>query len=150
MQQVFDWIASYGGWSWVVAGVGLLALELLLPGGIFLWLGVSGVITGVAALFWVISWPIQFLIFGLLSLVTIFVWLRYWKGRAQPTDRPFLNERAGQLVGREVVLNEPIHDGFGRVPIGDTQWRVSGPNLAAGQKVKIVGYEGAVLKVEAT
>jgi membrane protein implicated in regulation of membrane protease activity len=147
--QIIEWIASYGGWSWVVAGVVLLALELVVPGGIFLWLGISGVITGLAALFWVIGWPIQFLVFGLLSLVTIFGWLRYWKGRVQPTDRPFLNDRAGKLVGREIVLNEPIRDGFGRLPIGDTQWRISGPDLSAGQKVRIVGYDGAVLKVEA-
>lgn len=146
--QIIEWIASYGGWSWVVAGVVLLALELVVPGGIFLWLGISGVITGLAALFWVINWPIQFLVFGLLSLVTIFGWLRYWKGRVQPTDRPFLNDRAGKLVGREIVLNEPIRDGFGRLPIGDTQWRISGPDLSAGQKVRIVGYDGAVLKVE--
>ena len=44
-------IASYGPWSWIVAGVVLLALELVVPGGFLLWLGVAGIITGLAAMF---------------------------------------------------------------------------------------------------
>ncbi len=55
----------------------------------------------------------------------------------------------GPHIGEEIVLNEPISDGFGRVPIGDTVWRVAGPDLPAGRKVRIVGHDGAVLKVEA-
>ncbi len=47
------------------------------------------------------------------------------------------------------MIDEPIKDGFGRVALGDTVWRIAGPDLAAGQKVRIVGADGAVLKVEA-
>jgi len=35
------------------------------------------------------------------------------------------------------------------VVLGDTVWRVSGPELPVGQRVRIVGSDGAVLKVEA-
>ena len=86
-------IAAYGPWAWVVAGVVLLALELVLPGGFFLWLGISGIVTGLISMFQPISWPWQILIFGALSLVTIFAWLRYWRGRGAQTDRP-LRRRA--------------------------------------------------------
>ena len=37
-------VAQYGAWSWVVGGLVLLALELVVPGGIFLWLGGSVVV----------------------------------------------------------------------------------------------------------
>ena len=47
------------------------------------------------------------------------------------------------------VIDEPIKDGFGRLALGDTIWRIAGPDLAAGQKVRVVGSDGAVLKVEA-
>jgi membrane protein implicated in regulation of membrane protease activity len=47
------------------------------------------------------------------------------------------------------VINEPIADGFGRVTLGDTVWRISGPDLAAGRKIRIIGADGPVLKVEA-
>jgi membrane protein implicated in regulation of membrane protease activity len=46
------------------------------------------------------------------------------------------------------VLNEPIRDGYGRLSLGDTVWRVAGPDLPAGQKVRVISADGAVLKVE--
>lgn len=146
--QIIEWIASYGSWSWIVAGAVLLALELVVPGGVFIWLGVSAVITGLAAMFQPIPWPFQFLIFGLLSLVTIIGWLRYWKGRPQPTDSPLLNQRAARFIGHEATLDEPLRNGFGRLNLGDSVWRIAGPDLAAGQKVRVIGHDGAVLKVE--
>ena len=48
--QIIELVASYGPWSWMVAGLVLLALELVVPGGFFLWLGISGLVTGVAGL----------------------------------------------------------------------------------------------------
>jgi len=149
--QIIDFIASYGPWSWIIAGAVLLALELALPGGILLWLGISGIITGLAAMFQPqLGWPFQFLIFGVLSLVTIIGWLRYSKGRGEPaTDSPFLNKRVERFIGKEAVLSEPILNGTGRVSIDDSVWRIAGPDLNAGQKIKIVGHDGAVLRVEA-
>lgn len=143
-------IGGFGAWAWVVIGVVLLALELVIPGGFLLWLGVAGIITGLAALVQPIDWPFQFLIFGGLSLVLIVAWLRYFKGRDQASDRPLLNRRAEALIGHEAVLNEPIRDGFGRLSLGDTVWRIAGPDLPAGQRVRVVSAEGAVLNVEST
>jgi hypothetical protein len=147
--NLIETIASFGPWAWIVAGVVMLALELVVPGGILLWLGISGIVTGLASMFQPIAWPWQFLLFGALSLITIFAWLRYMRGRVEVTDRPLLNERAARFIGQETLLAEPIRSGFGRVALGDTTWRVAGPELAAGAKVRIVGHDGAVLKVEA-
>jgi membrane protein implicated in regulation of membrane protease activity len=147
--NLIELVASYGAWSWFVAGMILLALELVAPGGILVWLGIAGIVTGLATLVQPIGWPLQFLIFGVLSLVSIFGWLRFSRNRRQVNDRPFLNRRADRLVGRELVLDEPIRDGFGRVAIGDSTWRITGPDLAAGQRVRIVDADGAVLRVEA-
>ncbi|UXN74810.1 NfeD family protein [Devosia sp. A8/3-2] len=79
--QVVQFIADYGPWSWIVAGLILLALELVVPGGFLLWMGVSGLIVGVLTLFQPIGWPLQWLIFGGLSLVAIFLWTRWSRGR---------------------------------------------------------------------
>lgn len=146
---LFEIIADYGGWSWIVVGLVLLALELVVPGGILLWLGIAGIITGLAALLQPIGWPLQFLIFGGLSLVLITGWLRYSRGRDTGNDRPFLNRRGDRLVGHESTLKEPITDGSGRMQLGDTVWRIAGPDLPAGQRVRVVAAEGAVLRVEA-
>lgn len=147
--QVIDFIAANGPWAWIVAGLVLLALELVVPGGFLLWMGISGIVTGVIVLFQPIGWPLQWLIFGVLSLVTIVLWVRWARSRPTPTDRPLLNRRAEQFVGQEAVLEQPIEQGFGRVVLGDTVWRVSGADMPVGQRVRIVGNDGAVLKVEA-
>lgn len=147
--QVIDFIAGNGPWAWIVAGLVLLALELVVPGGFLLWMGISGTVTGIVVLVWAIGWPLQWLIFGVLSLVSIALWVRWTRSRPAPTDRPYLNRRAEHLVGQEAVLEQAIEQGFGRVVLGDTVWRVSGADLPVGQRVRIIGNEGAVLKVEA-
>ena len=146
--QIIDFIAANGPWSWIVAGLVLLALELVLPGGILVWMGIAGVVTGLMLLFQPMAWPLQWLIFGVLSLGSILVWLRYSRNRPPATDRPHLNQRTDQMVGQEAVLEQPIAQGFGRIVLGDSVWRVSGPDLPAGRRVRIVGSSGAVLQVE--
>lgn len=147
--QVLEFIVSNGAWSWVVAGLVLLALELVAPGGVLIWLGAAALVTGGLALFVDVYWPLQFVVFGVLALVAIWLWLKV-RGRQPPaSDAPFLNRRAQRFIGQELVLDEPIRDGQGRVALDDTTWRVSGPDLAAGSRVRVVDAEGAVLKVEA-
>lgn len=147
--QVIDFIAGNGPWAWIVAGLVLLALELVVPGGFLLWMGISGIVTGILALLWAIGWPLQWLIFGVLSLVSIALWVRWSRSRPMPTDRPYLNQRAEHLVGQEAVLEQAIEQGFGRIVLGDSVWRVAGADLPVGQRVRIVGHEGTVLRVEA-
>ena len=146
--QVVDFIVAHGAWSWVVAGLVLLGLELVVPGGVLIWLGAAALVTGIAALLLPIFWPLQFVIFGVLALVGIWLWLRV-RGAGVVSDRPYLNARADRFIGREVVLDEPISGGTGRVSLDDTTWRVEGPDLAAGSRIRIVSASAAVLKVEA-
>jgi len=47
------------------------------------------------------------------------------------------------------VLAEPIAHGQGRAFIGDTLWQLSGPDMAAGRAVRVIGTRGVVLRVEA-
>jgi membrane protein implicated in regulation of membrane protease activity len=65
------------------------------------------------------------------------------------SDQPLLNQRAAQLVGRNATLHEAIVDGSGRIKIGDTIWRVSGPDLPAGAKVTVSAIDGSSLVVSA-
>lgn len=146
--QIIEFFAQNAPWSWIIAGLVLLALELVLPGGFLLWMGIAGILTGLLVLLQPLDWPVQWLIFGVLSLVSILIWVRLTRNRGAQTDRPLLNQRAEQFVGREAVLDRPIAGGFGRLALGDTIWRVAGPDLPAGQKVRIVGADGAVLRIE--
>jgi membrane protein implicated in regulation of membrane protease activity len=53
------------------------------------------------------------------------------------------------LVGRVFTLEKPIVDGFGTVRIDDTIWRVAGPDVPAGSRVRVVQADGANLTVAA-
>jgi membrane protein implicated in regulation of membrane protease activity len=146
---LLDLFISYGPWAWFVLGLVLLALELVIPGGWFLWVGAAGIATGLISFIPGITWPLEVTVFGLLSLAVVIGWWRYSRNRQPVTDQPFLNNRAARFVGHEAVIDAPIVNGFGKLKLGDTDWRISGPDLLAGQKVRIVGYDVNVLKVEA-
>lgn len=146
---LIEFLAANAPWAWIIAGLILLALELAVPGGYLLWLGIAGLITGLVVLFEPIAWPFQWLMFGVLSLVAIALWTRWSRNRPDQTDRPYLNRRGDSFVGHEAVLEQPIAGGFGRLTLGDTIWRIAGPDLPAGQRIRIVGSEGPVLLVEA-
>jgi membrane protein implicated in regulation of membrane protease activity len=146
--DLIAFLAENGSWSWIIAGLVLLALELVVPGGYLLWLGVAGILTGLLTLVQPLPLALQWLIFGALSLVSILVWLRITRNRKQQTDRPLLNNRADRFIGVEAVLEHPIVEGHGRMALDDTVWRIAGPDMPAGRRVRITGSDGAVLRVE--
>jgi membrane protein implicated in regulation of membrane protease activity len=141
---MFDRIISeLGPWNWMVLGFVLLVMEVIAPGVFMLWIGIAALLVGVVSLliwdagFW--TWQIQVLVFLVLSLVSAFVGKKLVGGRHVPTDQPLLNRRGAQMVGKMATLTEPIANGRGRIKLGDTLWRVSGPDLPAGTQVRVTG-----------
>jgi hypothetical protein len=136
-------------WHWWIAGVGLIALEIMVPGTFFLWLGVSAGVTGLA-LFFIpsLSWEFQVLGFSVLSVVSIVVGRKIWQPGKMASEQPDLNRRGERNIGRVVKLVEPIANGRGKVRIGDTQWLVSGDDLPIGTEVRVTGIDSTVLQVE--
>ncbi|MVA95769.1 NfeD family protein [Nitratireductor sp. CAU 1489] len=141
-----------GPWSWIVLGFALLAAEILVPGVFLVWIGLAALATGLLSIafwearFW--DWQVQTLVFLALSLVAAYGGYRFVHGRQAPSDQPLLNQRAKQLVGRTATLDESIRDNRGRIRIGDTYWRVSGPDAAAGTRVRVVAVKDGDLVVE--
>jgi membrane protein implicated in regulation of membrane protease activity len=138
LERIF---AELGPWNWMVLGFVLLTLEILVPGVFLLWIGLAALIVGAISLmlwdtgFW--TWEVQVVVFLALALICAFTGKRIMGKSGDATDQPLLNRRGDQLVGRTATLTEPITDGRGRVKIGDTMWRVSGPDLPAGAKVRV-------------
>lgn len=134
-------VSELGPWNWMVLGFALLVLEIIVPGFFLIWIAVAALITGALSLlfwdagFWV--WQVQILMFLALALVAAYLGNKFMGGNNDKTDQPLLNRRGEQMIGRIATLTEPITDGRGRVRIGDTMWRVSGPDLPIGAKVRV-------------
>jgi hypothetical protein len=136
-------------WHWLIVAVVLVVLEVFSPGVFFLWLGVAAAVVG--GILWLmpeLSWQTQFVMFAVLSVVSIIVARVVLIRRPIETDEPTLNRRGEQYVGRVLVLTEAIENGVGKVRVDDTQWRVNGVDSPAGTRVRVTGVDGTVLRVE--
>ncbi|NVJ64844.1 MAG: NfeD family protein [Gammaproteobacteria bacterium] len=140
-------------WHWLVLGLVLLILEMFAPGAILLWFGVAGLVVGVLQLIFgdLIGPQMQWLLFSIFSIVSIVGWKSYAKKHKIDVrdEKDTLNQRGKSLIGKEFVLSEAIVNGVGKAKVGDTHWRVLGPDLDVNARVKVIGFEGASLKVEA-
>lgn len=135
--------------AWAAVALLLFAAETLAPGAFMLWMGFAAAAVFVA----VLAIPgipllVQVAAFVVLSFVSIQIYRKWFRHRARESDRPTLNRRAAQHVGRVVVLESAIVAGRGRVKIGDAFWVVEGPPLDVGRPVRIVGTDGVSLQVE--
>ncbi|MBB3855377.1 hypothetical protein FHY29_000752 [Xanthomonas arboricola] len=136
--------------AWAVLALLLIAAETLVPGAFLLWMGIAAAAVCVLVLALPgMSLLLQIIAFVLLSFVSVQVYRSWFRGKGRQSDRPLLNRRAEQLIGRCVVLDQAIHEGRGRAKVDDAFWVVSGPDLPAGTPVRIVGVDGMTLKVRA-
>lgn len=148
---IADFIIANPAWSWIIFGVLLLGLELLAPGVFLVWLGGAALLTGLTVFQIGIGGPLQFGLFGLLSLALVGGWQLFSRHRAaggSAEDEVLINSRTARLLGREATLVEPISEGVGRIRIDDSVWRVEGPELPQGARVRVTGARGAILAVE--
>jgi membrane protein implicated in regulation of membrane protease activity len=147
--MVIELVEDLGPWTWMIVGVALLALEIAAPGAFFLWFGLAAIAVGVLSLFVAVPWQAQLLIFVVLATLVVLIGRRYFSRAGDDQVSTGLNQRGQRLVGAVVVLSEPIVDGKGRVRIDDTTWRVIGPNMPSGTRVRVVHADGALLTVRA-
>lgn len=135
--------------AWAALALLLFAAEALAPGAFMLWLGLAAAAVFLGVLL-VPGIPMlaQAAAFVVLGFVSVQVYRTWFRGRGRASDQPALNRRSAALVGRVLPLERAIVDGRGRVQIADAYWEVTGPELAAGTHVRIVGGDAMTLQVE--
>jgi membrane protein implicated in regulation of membrane protease activity len=138
------------GW-WLLALV-LIGAEVLAPGYFMLWIGIAAGVMGVLTLVLpAMSALVEAIVFASLAIASCAVYWRFVRPLAEVrNDQPLLNRRGERMVGRRVVIVEPIVNGRGKVKVGDGAWLAEGPDLPAGQEVEVTGCEGTTLKVRVT
>lgn len=146
-------------WAWLAIGLLLMILELA-TGSLFLvWPGLAAFVV-MLIVYFTDALPVhwQLVIFAVISVAMTYLGRSYFKDRvgAKVSDRPLLNKRNQQLVGRKVWAIDAFNHGEGRVRLGDSQWSarldeidgVDAPaEVAKDAPLSIIRVEGALLIV---
>ena len=144
-----DFIEGIGAhWLWITLGLVLGALEMLVPGVYLIWFAAAAIITGALTAVIDISVPLQILNFVAISMIAVFSARRWISESPIESSDPLLNRRGAQMVGQTGTVTQAIENGSGRVHIGDSDWIARGPDIAAGERIRVVGSEGSALMVE--
>ena len=137
-------------WYWWALAAVMLIFEMLLPGVVFLFLSVGAAIAGMLLVLEPeMSIEMQLVVFAVVSVASaagLRPWLRGLQGKR--SNDPNLNARGDAMIGKVLVLDQPILRGRGRVILGDGSWTVTGPDMVAGAKVRVAAVDGTELRVE--
>ena len=136
-------------WLWLIGGVVLQIAELIAPGFSLIFVGSAGIATGVLSLALGLPVALQLATFAILAFLAARIGgRRFYASRYDYSADPLLNDRAARLLGKVVVVVQPVDSHGGRVRVGDSEWSARGGPAAAGERVRIVDIEGNCLKVE--
>lgn len=145
-----DMIINFEYWHWLGLALLLIIVEIVAPGAIFLWFSIAAAIVGIIMLLIPdITWELQWTIFSVLSIGSLFAWRMYSK-KNPPADNhyPTLNKRGEDIIDRVFTLEEDIVNNYGKIRVDDTMWKVRGEDALAGSRVRVTAVDGTLLIVE--
>ncbi|HXH55024.1 MAG TPA: NfeD family protein [Gammaproteobacteria bacterium] len=150
MMEFFNAIWLNNFWVWYSLALLLVIFEVMLGANFFLlWLsGVAAVVGTIVFLMPGLPWQVTGTVFAMGSLFSIVAWKYYLKRYPTKSDRPTLNRRAEQYIGRTFILSEAIVNNRGKIIVEDSTWRVEGADLPQGTNVVVTGVNGVILKVK--
>jgi membrane protein implicated in regulation of membrane protease activity len=144
-----DWLTDLdAAWAWIGLGLVLAGFEMIVPGVYLIWLALAALVTGALAFVFDFGVPLQVIEFVFLSLIAVFTARRMFGETPIESDDPLMNNRMGRMVGQTGTVAVAIEHGEGRVSQGDSQWPARGPELPAGTRVRVIGFDGGTLVVE--
>ncbi len=139
-------------WMWLIAGIALLGIEMLTPGGFFtLFFGAGALVVGVLGLMgWQPSVPVQGLVFLAVSIASL---LLFRKPLMEHFKNSVPSKQVDSLVGETAVALEEIPvGGMGKAELRGSAW--SARNLGDApillkQRVRVERIDGLTLDVRA-
>jgi len=136
-------------WLWLIGGVLLLIAELIAPGFFLIFIGGAAIATGLLSVALPLPLAAQLATFAVLAFLSVRIGgRRAYAMRYDHSSDPNLNDRVARLLGRVVVVVQPVDSHGGRVRVGDSEWSARGGPAAIGERVRIVDVDGNCLKVE--
>lgn len=138
-------------WLWSIFGLALLAAELLVPTGFFVFFfGVSGVLVGgLVGLGWVEDPWIEWVLFSGLAVVLLLAFRRRLVDRVQRRQRPPKDTVMGEVA---TLMEDLPPGGVGKAELRGSVWTVKSLEqkpLAKGQRCVVERVEGLTLWIRA-
>ena len=139
-------------WLWIYAGAALMLLELVAPGFVLCFFGLSAATVGVLKFAFgeafAPTW--QLAAFSAFSVLYILILRRYLKrvfvGGKVETKTDFDNESVGRVGRLTAAIRPPLP---GRVLLGDSEWTAEAERpIEAGANVRVVAQSNLTMKVE--
>ncbi|MWP48453.1 MULTISPECIES: NfeD family protein [unclassified Gilliamella] len=150
MTDFFMVFYSSPNWVFIALGGILLIIELLGTGGYGLWSGIAAIIVGLIAWILPLSWPILWILFAILTLVSAYLWWLWLKKHGKDkSSKGEINQPQQDLIGIKTVVTDAIINGSGRVKIKDGTWSARcDQDLNIGQHVIVEAVDGIILHVK--
>lgn len=139
-------------WLWIYAGAALMLLELVAPGFILCFFGLSASTVGVLKFVFggafTLTWQLAaFSVFSVLYIVILRRYLqRVFVGGKVETKTDFDNESVGRIGTLTAAILPPL---AGRVMLGDSEWTAEAERpIGVGANVRVVAQQNLTMKVE--
>jgi membrane protein implicated in regulation of membrane protease activity len=134
---------------WFLVGLGLLLLELVLPGLVILFFGAGAWVTALVCAVTDIKLNFQILIFLVASLLGLVLLRKYLKNRFFSRTDKEIADQLEEFIGRKAKALDNFKDGSGKVEFKGTHWTATCEEaVSKGDWVIIRSKDSLTLKVE--
>lgn len=139
-------------WAWAILGLVLLSVEMLSGTFYILWFGIAALcVAALLALFPQTSFAVQLLAFSVLSLGSLALWRRKYRGRTRGSR---IGQAQDDSIGRiGTLLESASREQNGRIQftvplMGSREWiAIADETIAAGEQAEVIAVEGNYLRV---
>ena len=123
---------------WFLIGLGLLLLELALPGLVVLFFGIGAWITSLGHVIFDYNLNIQILVFLVSSLLGLILLRKVLKKRFFDRKKDEIRDQLEEFIGHKAVVSADFESGSGKVEFKGTNWTAEGDDtLKKGDQVVI-------------
>ena len=134
---------------WFLIGLGLLLLELVLPGLVILFFGVGAWVTALVCAITNINLNWQIAIFLIASLLGLVLLRKYLKKRFFGKSDEDIQDQLEEFIGRKAKAVNDFKDGAGQVEFKGTRWSaLCDEPVSKGQWVTIQSKDSLTLNVK--
>jgi len=134
---------------WFLVGLGLLLLELAIPGLVILFFGAGAWVTALVCAITDINLNWQILIFLVASLLGLVLLRKYLKKRFFGRTDKEIDDQLEEFIGRKGKAIDDFKDGSGRIEFKGTRWSArSDDPVAKGDRVLITSKDSLTLNVK--